>query len=59
LEGLKKPLSRLHFRLGAWRVLTERPESRVRSHVFAQMCKNLTLRLKRSGMKWDADPAAG
>ncbi len=22
------------------------------------MCKNLTLRLKRSGMKWDADHAA-
>jgi len=23
------------------------------------MCKNLTPRLKRTGMKWDADPAAG
>jgi len=24
----------------------------------AAMCKNLTLRLKRTGMKWDADHAA-
>lgn len=23
------------------------------------MCKNLTLRLKRTGVKWDADHAAG